>query len=241
MPGHAYTAEFARAPHARSRPSRNAALAPLSLAALCVLALAALWGVADHVYAFEIRDTALLRDFTRLNGQSIGAVCKVLLSLLEPLLFTIWGLALVLVAFARSRPRVALAVVSVMALAPLSAEVLKRLLAHPHVTIGFTHVGAASWPSGHATAATALALSVVLVAPRRLRPAALLAALAFMLAVGTALLIREWHLPSDVLGGYLTGTLWALLALAALRAFERRWPRRERDGDAPGGAEARAG
>lgn len=215
----------------RVRASPAGALAPLSLAALCALALLTLWAVAEHVYAFEIRDTALLRDFTQLDGQHVGAVCKALLSLLEPLLFTLWGLALVLFAIARSRPRIAVAVVAVMALAPLSAELLKRLLAHPHVTIGWTHIGAASWPSGHATAATALALSAVLVVPRRVRPAALVGAVCFMLAVGVALLIREWHLPSDVLGGYLMGSLWALLALAALRASERRWPRRARDGD----------
>ena len=47
-----------------------------------------------------------------------------------------------------------------------------------------------------------------------------------MLAVGAALLIRVWHMPSDVLGGWLLGTLWIALAVAGLRACERRWPRR---------------
>jgi membrane-associated phospholipid phosphatase len=31
-------------------------------------------------------------------------------------------------------------------------------------------------------------------------------------------------MPSDVLGGYLMATLWAALAVAALRFAERRWP-----------------
>jgi membrane-associated phospholipid phosphatase len=232
MPGHAFTAPALAQPHERARAERPGALGPLSLAVLCALAMFALWAVAEHVYAFELRDTALLRDFTRLDGPHVGAVCKTLLSLLEPALFTLWGLALVLFAFARSRPRTALAVVGVLALAPASAELLKRALAHPHVTIGLTHIGPASWPSGHATAATALALSAVLVTPPRFRRGALLGALAFVLAVGVALLIREWHLPSDILGGYLLGSLWALLAVAALRASEQRWPRRARDGDA---------
>jgi membrane-associated phospholipid phosphatase len=233
MPVHAYTAgALPRRGHERMPGrARDSAFAPLTLAALCALALLALWAVAEHVYAVEIRDTALLRDFTQLDGPHIGAVCRELLELLEPPLFMIWGLALVLFAIARSRPRTALAIVGVMALAPLTAELLKRLLAHPHVTIGWTHIGAASWPSGHATTATALALSAVLVAPRRWRSAALIAAFAFMLAVGLALLIREWHLPSDVLGGYLLGSLWTLLALAGLRASERRWPPRALDGD----------
>jgi membrane-associated phospholipid phosphatase len=96
------------------------------------------------------------------------------------------------------------------------------------VTSGLADIGAASWPSGHATAATVLALSAVLVVPVRFRPAMLVGALAFMLAVGAALLIRRWHLPSDVLGGYLLGVLWVSLALAAVRASERRWPPRVR-------------
>jgi membrane-associated phospholipid phosphatase len=212
----------------RGRPALTGAFAPLSLAALCALAMALLWALAEHVYALQVRDTAVLRDFMTLNGPGVGGLCRVLLHLLEPGLFTIWGLALVLFAIAGERARLALAAVAVMTLAPLSAELLKPLLAHPHVTLGLAHIGAASWPSGHATAATALALSAVLVAPVRLRPMALIGALAFMLAVGVALLIREWHLPSDVLGGYLLGVLWASLALAAVRASERRWPPRVR-------------
>jgi membrane-associated phospholipid phosphatase len=133
----------------------------------------------------------------------------------------------VLFALARERPRVALAVAMVMALAPLSAELLKPLLAHPHASIGATQVvNAASWPSGHSTAAAALALCAVLVSPARLRP--LIGALGglFVLAVGAALLIRAWHMPSDVLGGYLLAALWMALAVAALRASQRRWPAR---------------
>jgi membrane-associated phospholipid phosphatase len=224
VPADAYLA--GALPRRRSRPARAGTIAPLSLAASCAFAMVVLWVLAEHVYALQVRDTALLRDFMSLNGPHIGTVCRVLLGLLEPELFTIWGLALVLFAIAGERARLALAVVVVMALAPLSAEQLKPLLAHPHVTIGLANIGAASWPSGHATAATALALSAVLVVPTRLRPVALIGALAFMLAVGAALLIREWHLPSDVLGGYLLGALWASLALAAVRASERRWPPR---------------
>jgi membrane-associated phospholipid phosphatase len=236
VPADAYLA--GALPRRRSRPALAGAFAPLSLAALCALAMVVLWALAEHVYALQVRDTALLRDFMALNGPGVGGVCRVLLHLLEPGLFTIWGLALVLFAIAGERARLALAVVAVMTLAPLSAELLKPLLAQPHVTIGLAHIGAASWPSGHATAATALALSAVLVAPVWLRPVALIGALAFMLAVGVALLIREWHLPSDVLGGYLLGALWASLAFAAVRASERRWPPRVRAGAAAPASDA---
>jgi len=39
-------------------------------------------------------------------------------------------------------------------------------------------------------------------------------------------LILAWHMPSDVLGGYLVAALWTALAVAALRAADRRWPAR---------------
>jgi membrane-associated phospholipid phosphatase len=129
-----------------------------------------------------------------------------------------------LFAVARGHRREALAVGLVIALAPLTADILKPLLAHPHARAGAVHIGPASWPSGHSTAALALALCAVLVAPRRARPLVAVAGGAFALAVGCALLIRAWHMPSDVLGGYLVAVLWMALAVAGLRAADRRWP-----------------
>ena len=116
------------------------------------------------------------------------------------------------------------AVAAVMALAPLTAEMLKPLLAHPHDIVGGVHIGPASWPSGHSTAALTLALCAVLVAPSRVRPLVAAIGGAFAVAVGLVLLILAWHMPSDVLGGYLVATLWMALAVAALRGAERRWP-----------------
>ena len=225
MPEHAYSVGATRR-GGSVRGRQPGARSPLLLAALCVVALALVWVVAALVPAAHVRDAVALHDFTLLDGSHIAAATKFLLHLLDPLFFTIWGLALVLIALARGRPRVALAVVVVMSLAPLSSEVLKPLLAYPHARVGETQIGPASWPSGHATAAAALALCAVLVAPSRRRPLVALLAAAFTLTVGVALLIGAWHLPSDVLGGYLMAVLWMALAVAALRVSERRWPSR---------------
>jgi membrane-associated phospholipid phosphatase len=222
-----YTAAVLPRRLAHDRSQRSGAASALLLAALCVAALALTWVVAELVPAAHVRDAVLLHRFTLLDSGQVDTAARALPRLLEPYLFTIWGIALVLFALARERPRVALAVAMVMALAPLSAELLKPLLAHPHASIGSTQVvNAASWPSGHSTAAAALALCAVLVSPARLRP--LIGALGglFVLAVGAALLIRAWHMPSDVLGGYLLAALWMALAVAALRASQRRWPAR---------------
>jgi membrane-associated phospholipid phosphatase len=227
MAGNAYPAAALAAERPSVRPSRPSIGAPLLLAGLCVLALALVWGVAAHVQSVRVADARLLHDFTLIENGRINSAAQTLLSLLNAGQFVIWALALVLFALARERPRLALAIVFVVTLGPYTAELLKPLLAVSHVSIGEDRpIGAASWPSGHATAATVLALSAVLVVPSRWRPLALGLAAAFLLAVGAALLIRAWHMPSDVLGGYLLGAFWTALALAALRASERRWPSR---------------
>jgi membrane-associated phospholipid phosphatase len=235
MPEHAYTAGALPRGRRIEYPRRPGAGGALGVAALCVVALALIWLVAELVPAAQVRDAVVLHDFMRLSGPQIDPFARLLLHLLDPPLFTIWGVALVLFAISRGRPRVALAIALVMALAPLSSELLKPLLAHAHDT---RRVGPASWPSGHSTAASALALCAVLVAPRRWRTAVAALGGAFVLAVGAALLIRAWHMPSDVLGGWVMGVLWMSLAVAALRGSQRRWPPRERKRSA--GSEAPA-
>ncbi len=199
---------------------------PLALAGLCVLALAAIWSLAELVPAIHLKDAVALYEFTTLGRPRLDKGLEVLLELLNPAEFVLWGVALVAVAIARDRPRVAFAVALVLGLAPLSAEELKPLLAHSHDHIGNVSIGAASWPSGHATAATALAICAVLVAPRRARRPVAIVAAAFVLAVCVALLVLAWHMPSDVLGGILLASLWTALAVAGLRVAERLRPTR---------------
>lgn len=207
-----------------SREMQPRAASALRIAALCILALAAVWLAAELVPAGRVKDAILLEHFTLLSGPHVDAVANLLLAALSPAPLVLWGIALVLFGLARGRPREAAAAALVIALAPLSAELLKPLLAHPHVRAGNVHIGAASWPSGHAAAALALALAATLLAPARTRWLVAVAGSLFALAVGAALLIRAWHMPSDVLGGYLVAILWSALAIAALRAARRRWP-----------------
>lgn len=193
----------------------------LGAAGLCVLSLALVWVVAELVPAAHVRDAVLLRHFTLLNGPHVNAAAGALLGTLEPLPLAAWGVALVLFGIARGRRREAAAAAAIVLLSPVSAEVLKPLLAHAHARSGAVHIGPASWPSGHSAAALGLALAATLVASARARPAVAALGVAFALAVGCALLIQAWHMPSDVLGGYLVAALWTALATAALRARRR--------------------
>jgi membrane-associated phospholipid phosphatase len=236
MTGHAYSIE-ALGQRPRARADRSRIVAPFGVAVACLLALVVVWACATHVGALRVRDASALHDLASLNRPKIESVGNFMLHLLEPLLFTIWGTALVLIALARDRPRIALVVAVAMAAAPLTSETLKPLLAHPHVMVDGTRIGPGSWPSGHATAALTLALCAVLVAPASLRKAVATAGGAYALAVGVLLLVLGWHMPSDVLGGYLMATLWVALLLAALRISERLWPSHPRE---PAGTPSRA-
>ena len=211
-------------PNRRGDASRLSAAAPLRVAGLCALALALTWVVAALVPATHVKDAVALYDFTLLDRPRVDDLANALLALLDPVLYTLWGVVLVAVALWRRRPRVAFAVGLVLGLAPLTAETLKPLLAHTHARIGVSEITAASWPSGHATAATALALCAVLVAPQRLRPTVAVLGAMFAVGVGFSLLILAWHLPSDVVGGYLVASAWIALTVAGLRAVDRRWP-----------------
>jgi membrane-associated phospholipid phosphatase len=217
MPGAARYAPRLSAPE--NRASVGWALA---VAGLCLAGLAATWVVAALVPIAHARDATALYDFTRLGRPRVDLLANHLLRLLEPGLYTVWALILVGVALARRHPRLALAVAVVLPLAPLSAEVLKPLLAHPHAYAGVKDINPASWPSGHATAAMTLALCAVLVAPYVLQPLAVMLGGIFVVGVGISLLILAWHMPSDVFGGYLLAGLWVSAAVAILRATETR-------------------
>jgi len=205
-------------------PVPGSPLRALGAAGLLVLALAAVWALAELVPVVHLRDAIVLSEFTTLNRPGIASPLEFLLHLLDPPLFILWAIALIALALAGERPRSAAAVASVLALAPLTSEHLKPRVAHQHDSVGYVSINAASWPSGHATAAMALALCAVLVAPRRLRPLVAVVAGVYVLVTSVGLLILAWHMPSDVIGGILIASLWMALAVAALRASERAFP-----------------
>jgi membrane-associated phospholipid phosphatase len=142
---------------------------------------------------------------------------------------TVAFLSLVLAAVAalRGRPRVAIAVLALVAVTSVSSQILKQLLAHSREApfLGYP-IGPEAFPSGHATAAMTLALAGILVVPRAARPAAAILGALFALTVGVSVMATAWHFPSDVIGGYLLATGWALVAVAGLREAERRFPAR---------------
>ena len=136
---------------------------------------------------------------------------------------SVWSLvaaiaAVMAVALARGRPRLALGAGAVIGVSILTTEVLKKIvLPRPHLD-----PNAPPWllgnvfSSGHTTIAVATAVAFVLVVPHRWRgPAALLGG-AYAAALGAATLEAGWHRTSDAIGAVFLVLGMALCACGAL-------------------------
>lgn len=207
--------------HVVRRP-RIALLAAL----VCVAGLLVTLVLAYFAPPLSGRDAATLQGFVDLNRPRLTPWLSYVAHLADPAPYALIGLALVLLALARRRGRVALAIVVVLVGSAASTEALKPLLSHPRPQewLGKGQIAAASWPSGHATAAMALALCAVIAVPARWRPAAATAGGLFALGVAYAILALGWHFPSDVIGGYLVAALWMSLAVAAVMRWDELRP-----------------
>lgn len=170
------------------------------------------------------RDTATLQGFTLLDRGPVTRIAGEIAHLCDPVPYGLIGGALILLAAARRRWRMAALLPVILFGSAVTTQTLKPLLATPRVDewLGAGQIGAAAWPSGHATAAMTLALCGVLAAPPRLRPAAAAVGGLLAIAVSYSILVLAWHFPSDVLGGFFVAGLWTSLGVATLLALDRR-------------------
>ena len=189
-------------------------------AAAGIALLAVTWSASRYVGFVERADGSILRGFTELDRPRFHGLTNFVASLCDPKRFLFLAAIPVIVALARRRPRVAVTLMIILIGANEMTQLLKPLLAVPRAhPLG---VSAASWPSGHATAAMSLALCAVIAAPARRRPVVAAAMAAFAIAVSYSFLVLGWHYPSDVLGGFLVAGTWTLLGVAGLWIYEAR-------------------
>jgi membrane-associated phospholipid phosphatase len=192
-------------------------------ALVCLIALVAVGAGAAWVPAVHTVDAEAAAGFVAAAPTQLGSLTARVARLCDPGPYLLLGGGLIAVALLRGRLARAAAVGVLLFATGLTTQTLKSTLGHPRAgEILGLHLG--SWPSGHSTAAMTLALCAVLVAPRALRGAVAVAGAAFALAVGLGVLVMEWHLGTDVAGGYLVAMSWMLLAVAALRRVERPRP-----------------
>lgn len=193
-------------------------------AGACAALLLVTWYAAHYVGVVKRVDVSILGGFAELHRPILDRLTSFVAQLCNPHPYVVLAAVPVLVALARGRPRVAIAIGLILLGANASTELLKPLLAAPRDTVWRSPIINASWPSGHATAAMSLALCAVFAAPQRWRPMVVAAMSGFAIAVCYSFLELGWHYPSDVLGGFLVATTWTLLGAAALSLYEARRP-----------------
>jgi membrane-associated phospholipid phosphatase len=198
----------------------------LALASMSACAAAAVWLVAIFVPRGRAIDAGALQAFSGVARPRLRPSIQGVAHLADPTPFVIAGVLILAIALLRRRPAMAVVVAAILAAANLMTQFLKPALADPRIIDlhGTDSKYLGSWPSGHSTAAMSLALCCVLVVGPRLRPLAAVLGAGVAIAIGYALVVLGWHLPSDVLGGYLVAATFALLGAAALAALEARRP-----------------
>lgn len=129
----------------------------------------------------------------------------------------------------RHRPALALAVVAAIAGGATFNFLLKLVFARarPDVVTHLSEVSTASFPSGHAasSAIVYLTLAVLLARSQRdhgVRLYLIGAAMTLSLAIGMSRVYLGVHWPSDVLGGWIVGGMWAALTGVVVRRLQQR-------------------
>ena len=191
---------------------RNRAVIVVMLA-VAVLALGLLTR-ADHVTAL---DAAIARHFTWPDGAGPAPLITFMKAISwigggTPR-WVLVGLIAAAVRYWGGR-RPALAIVAAVLFANITSSLLKAAFDRPRPDLiaHLEHVSSASYPSGHATSAAALYLTLALLAPVQWRRATWALAVLMIGLTGLSRIMLGVHWPSDIVGGMLLGAAFALTA-----------------------------
>jgi membrane-associated phospholipid phosphatase len=191
-------------------------LVAASMASALALTLLA-WAVfhADGVHHLDAR---LLAHLSADRAGRLGDLAEPIADLGNPVPQVILLIAGIGVALAAGRRRAALAGTVLVLGADLTTAVLKPAPAAPRfdAVLGWAQVGGNSFPSGHATAAFAMAAAWLLFVPARWRPLTAVVGLVLASGVAVAVVVLRHHFPSDVVGGLLVAATWAFGVCAVL-------------------------
>lgn len=111
--------------------------------------------------------------------------------------------------------RCGIALAGAALLSNLASNALKVLFdrARPDIIEHLDHVNSASYPSGHATSAAVVYLLLAWLAPPRWRPLAWALAVAMIVLNAFSRIMLGVHWASDIVGGTMLGTAFALLGI----------------------------
>jgi undecaprenyl-diphosphatase len=149
-----------------------------------------------------------MRDITALGGVTVLSLLTIVM-------------VVCLILHQKRREGVILAITAIGAQA--SIEILKIIYDRPRPNQGFadTHAYSTSFPSGHTTESTAIFLTAATVIATLETRAntqilAYIVAIFAIIGVGFSRIYLGMHWPTDVLGGWVLGAAWALVAWIAL-------------------------
>lgn len=168
-------------------------------------------------------DSALLE--ARLLPEAVWDTCDSLLRIIRIPSIVVVLAACIAIAAARRQLLTGFVAVMSFGAAIVAAEAIKFITPRPDLVPDLTflvdNAGANTFPSGHATIATALGMGLILVASPRWRPWVAAAVFVFTSLMACSTVIAGWHRPSDAIGGMAFATAWMALGgwlLARLRA-----------------------
>ncbi len=198
----------------------------LALVGLVAILLAiAVWAGTTQTYTGQrIADLILYGRFgadPAVSGAAAGILGAT--SLVSAALVT---LGVFIFALARGGLGMATAAALVLVGANVTAQGLKELLDRPNLIGNATYAVGSSFPSGTVTLVASLGFAMILVAPRRLRTVAAIAAVGLMAAVGASTITAGWHRLADVVGADLITLAWAAFVTSALVRLQGWMPRR---------------
>jgi hypothetical protein len=174
----------------------------LGMSVCAVLLLAGYFGLVSTPWGHHL-DNAAYIGRKALKGRVIRLDSDVL-DLVSVTALLLAAMVLIGVAMVRRCTLVGVIVVAGFACAVVGAEVLKDTLPWRAIVPGDGSLDAAlrrcTYPSGHATIGTSLALSLLLVSSSRWRPWLGVAAGCMSATFATGVLFAGWHRPSDALG-----------------------------------------
>jgi undecaprenyl-diphosphatase len=107
-------------------------------------------------------------------------------------------------------------------LSSFASDIMKAAFARPRPSLvpHLDSVNNLSFPSGHATSAMAVYLFVALVVPPEQRARWMIPMMILAIATGISRMMLGVHFPSDVIGGWMLGAAFALVAVTVLRRLE---------------------
>jgi len=173
-------------------------------------------------------DAAVLRLVAQIRRPWLNGVAMDLTALGSPIVVALFTVTLGAILLAKGDRRAATILVASSFASALLTSVTKSLLERPRPEIvpRLVEVTGLSYPSGHSLASAAVYLTAAFVVARhvplvRERVAAVVFAAVLVFTIGVSRVYLGVHYPSDVFGGILLGTAWALVMGVVLRRLDQ--------------------